>query len=115
MLRLAWPWCAAVLVFLVVLYAGHAWRQQQLARRPMLPTGFEHIDHVDIHCADCHHNWLDGTGSGICYNCHKTDAAVNREMEAIFHQFCRGCHVDERAQGEKSGPLRSCAACHPAQ
>ena len=114
-LRLSWRVCAGLLLLSALLYAGHAWRQQQVPLQPMLPTIFEHVDHAEIQCADCHHNWLDDTGSGTCYNCHKTDETVNREVEAMFHHFCWGCHVDERMQGEESGPLRSCAGCHPAQ
>jgi hypothetical protein len=33
-------------------------------------------------------------------------------MEAMFHDFCRGCHVRTRMEGADAGPLRQCSLCH---
>tara|TARA_R110001592_G_scaffold363372_1_gene685985 strand:- start:90768 stop:91115 length:348 start_codon:yes stop_codon:yes gene_type:complete len=99
--------------FLLVLsYAGFAWRQAALHERPLLPVAFEHIDHNTEPCAVCHHNFVDDTGGGACYNCHKLTPELVPEMEGMFHDFCRGCHVEKRAHGGDSGPLRQCSLCH---
>jgi hypothetical protein len=31
----------------------------------------------------------------------------------MFHDFCFSCHVTKRLEGEDSGPMRECGACHP--
>jgi hypothetical protein len=33
-------------------------------------------------------------------------------MEKMFHDFCFGCHVSTRMEGEESGPMRECQGCH---
>lgn len=108
---------ALALLFLLagLLYGIHHWRQQAIPLQPLLPTKFEHIDHGAIQCADCHHNWVDDTGSGTCYLCHKSSPEVNIEMEPMFHEFCWGCHIDKRRDQaeEEAGPVRECSLCHP--
>lgn len=103
----------ALLLLAGLLYAAHRWRERAITLQPLLPTKFEHIDHFDTQCAECHHNWVDETGGGACYNCHKVSPEVQLEMEPMFHDFCWGCHIETRAEEEDAGPVRECAGCHP--
>ena len=112
-IRVSWKTLAVVLVLAALLLGVHHWRQQAIPLQPLLPTKFEHIDHTATQCADCHHNWIDDTGSGPCYNCHKTSPEVWVEMEPMFHEFCWGCHIETRHKEEEAGPVRECALCHP--
>lgn len=93
-------------------YLAHHYRTKELVKRPMLPVVFEHIDHKEVACAKCHHNYIDDTGGGTCYSCHKHSLEISAQMEDMFHRFCRDCHLETRVKGEESGPLRSCAHCH---
>jgi hypothetical protein len=95
-------------------YVGHLWQQDLRAKRPMLPVTFAHLDHRSVNCVDCHHNFVDHTGQGLCFDCHKTDPAVNAMIEDQFHDLCRGCHEDRQRDGEESGPTRQCIDCHTA-
>lgn len=79
----------------------------------LLAVAFDHADHRETPCADCHHNFVDGSGGGTCYNCHKYHPEIAAEMETMFHDFCFGCHVSRRQEGEDSGPMRECRGCHP--
>jgi hypothetical protein len=97
---------------LLLLYLGFGWRQSVIVESPLLPVAFEHIDHNQQPCAECHHNYIDDSGGGVCYTCHKLTPELAPEMESMFHDFCRGCHVQKRAHGEDSGPLRQCSLCH---
>jgi hypothetical protein len=94
------------------LYGGLRWRETAVTRSPQLSVAFEHADHNEQSCTLCHHNFIDDTGQGACYNCHKQTAELAPAIEATFHDFCRGCHVQTRLEGEKSGPLRQCSLCH---
>ncbi len=105
-------WVIASLLLLVGSLAIGEYRDRVLPERPPLPVAFEHGDHAGVGCADCHHNFIDGSGGGACYNCHKMDPEINREMEQMFHDFCRACHLKARLTGEESGPLRQCSLCH---
>lgn len=71
-----------------------------------------HIGLVVGNCITCHHNFVDDTGNGLCFDCHKTHPAVNLEIESQFHTLCRGCHAERRNDGEASGPVRACNHCH---
>lgn len=102
---------AAVLLALLVA-AGLGYRDSALAARGQLPVAFEHSDHATTPCADCHHNFIDDTGGGACYYCHKMEPAINRQIEDMFHTFCRDCHLQTREDGEDAGPLRACSQCH---
>ena len=106
----------AVLVVALALpglaYIIYTWRLEAIVQHPQLPVAFEHGDHRTVPCADCHHNFLDETGGGACYNCHKLTPEIAANMEATFHDFCRGCHVRTRGEGEDSGPLREFSLCH---
>lgn len=89
--------------------------QDRLRRaRPLLPLTFAHADHLEVTCVACHHNFLDDTGQGLCFDCHKTDRSVSHLIETQFHDLCRGCHVEKQLAGEDGGPLRACLDCHVA-
>ena len=91
---------------------GYAWQQQAVAQHPLLPVAFEHSDHAEQGCLTCHHNFVDDTGSGQCYICHKQHPEVGVLTQMWFHDFCRDCHVEKRLLGEDAGPVRSCRGCH---
>jgi hypothetical protein len=96
---------------------GVAWLvhlgQLELRRDPvMLPVTFAHADHRTESCVICHHNFVDHTGAGLCFDCHKRDPAVNALIEFQFHDLCRNCHVERQARDEEAGPTRQCDACH---
>jgi hypothetical protein len=78
----------------------------------ILPMSFAHLDHVPVNCVDCHHNYVDDTGGGLCMNCHVTDQSVWPLFERQFHDLCRTCHEEKAALGEEGGPPRQCMACH---
>ena len=87
----------------------------------MLSVTFAHADHVNQQCIECHHNFIDDTGTGLCFDCHKSDPEVAELIETQFHTLCRDCHVsearntsDERLTPAGHGPLRACASCHTA-
>ncbi len=109
--KLAMGAFAAMLLALLVA-AGLGYRDTALAARGQLPVAFEHSDHAGTPCADCHHNFVDGSGGGACYYCHKMEPEINRHIEDMFHGLCRGCHLQTREAGEDAGPLRSCSQCH---
>jgi len=82
------------------------------APKRILPMNFAHQDHVTVNCVECHHNFVDDTGGGLCMNCHVTDPRVWPLLENQFHHLCRDCHAEKAALGEKGGPPRECMACH---
>ena len=88
------------------------WHNEPIKNHPILPVAFEHLDHQNIKCTDCHHNYIDDTGHDSCYSCHKHDDTVALEIEEMFHDFCRDCHVQEANKGLASGPFRVCSQCH---
>ena len=82
----------------------------------MLPVTFAHADHTHETCVTCHHNYIDDTGSGLCFHCHKTDPEVAPIIEQQFHDFCRGCHIDKLVVDKDfHGPIRICKDCHTAE
>lgn len=87
-------------------------RAEMIRNDPLLPVAFEHLDHTDEKCVLCHHNYQDDTGFDSCYSCHKHDQSVALEIESMFHDFCRDCHIEQAQQGEVSGPFRLCSQCH---
>ena len=107
------PWLLACALLGGVGYALRSWHLEAVIQRPLLAVSFDHLDHRAEPCADCHHNFTDDTGGGPCYHCHKVTPAIAADIEGTFHDFCRDCHVEARLQGGESGPLRSCAGCHP--
>jgi hypothetical protein len=82
------------------------------APKMILPMSFAHEDHIPVNCIDCHHNYVDDTGGGLCMNCHVTDQQVWPLFEQQFHDLCRGCHAEKAALGEAGGPPRQCIGCH---
>jgi Class III cytochrome C family len=109
----AWTWVLAGLVLAgLLLLVAESYRSHYSVEQPALPVVFEHQDHIDTACAECHHNFVDDTGGGVCYHCHKFSPDIASENEKMFHDFCFGCHVDKRWEGEESGPMRECAGCH---
>ena len=95
-------------------YGWLEWQKQLRAERPLLPLTFAHIDHRIVNCVDCHHDFIDDTGKGLCFDCHKTDPSVNALIEEQFHTLCRDCHVERQHLGEDAGPTRQCVDCHTA-
>ena len=78
----------------------------------MLAVTFAHADHIEQACIDCHHNFVDDTGMGMCFDCHKSHADVSAQIEEHFHSLCRGCHIEHALAGEEHGSTRACLACH---
>ena len=69
---------AAIVGILVTVAAVAAYqgRQQMIDTRPLLPLTFAHLDHREVNCITCHHNFSDDTGQGLCIDCHRTDPKV---------------------------------------
>ena len=102
-----------IAVFLVALWFHHSeTRRQLVADAPSLPVRFAHADHREENCIGCHHNFADGTGDGLCLNCHEDSQAVGHLLELHFHGLCRGCHIKRQAAGADRGPVRRCGDCH---
>ena len=107
-----------LLAALLILFAQHKAADDGAAHHNPYPSGvmlavnFAHADHVEQACVACHHNFIDDTGQGLCFDCHKTDPEVADLIETQFHDLCRGCHVDEALQGNAYGPTRRCIDCH---
>ncbi len=111
--RATWPFVLAGLTLAaLLLFAVQEYRQQQAPDQSLLPVAFEHLDHNATACAECHHNFVDHTGGGTCYTCHKYVPEIAPGIENMFHQFCFSCHVEKRTEGEASGPMRECQGCH---
>ena len=99
-------------LLIVVSAVFFAWHGQSIRSHEILPVAFEHKDHQKTKCIHCHHNYIDDTGHDSCYSCHKHDQTVAVEIEKMFHDFCRDCHVEEARKGHVSGPFRICSECH---
>ncbi|MBN7795298.1 cytochrome c3 family protein [Parahaliea mediterranea] len=104
-------------ILVVILGSPIAGPQPKMGRyygspAPILPMTFAHADHGGINCANCHHNFVDDSGSGPCMSCHVTSEQLWPSLERQFHHLCRGCHVEKAALGEQGGPTRQCIACH---
>jgi len=106
---------AGIAIAALLLFAFEQYRFYAAPAQPMLPVLFEHADHSETACADCHHNFIDGTGGGPCYFCHKHTPEIAPAMEKMFHDFCFDCHATTLAEGEEAGPPRQCAGCHGGQ
>ncbi|MCF7980415.1 MAG: cytochrome c family protein [Pseudomonadales bacterium] len=113
--KLGWIGVSSLVVAVILVgLAALSYRTDALQERPMLSVIFGHKDHEEITCTKCHHNFIDDSGSGTCYSCHKYSPEINAEIERMFHDLCRDCHVATRQEGEAAGPLRSCDQCHDA-
>lgn len=102
---------SGVLVFLA-LFGFTLLQERWRATAEILPVTFGHIDHTTVNCVTCHHNYVDDSGQGLCFDCHKTDPEVVALIEDQFHALCRDCHVEKQREGEAGGPTRDCHACH---
>ena len=101
---------AAVLIIAAALFVSV--RAEHIASAPMLPVNFAHLDHQEVNCIDCHHNFVDDTGDGLCFDCHKRDPDIAPDMETMFHDLCRDCHVERQHDDLDGGPTRACFSCH---
>jgi len=111
--RAIWPFAVGgVCLAMVLLFLAEAYRDKNAAQQELIPVQFDHADHGTTQCIDCHHNFVDDTGGGTCYNCHKYEEDIAADMEKMFHNFCFDCHVQTRMEGEESGPMRECKGCH---
>jgi len=102
----------ALLSIALLVLAVQGLRQQQVRSRPMLDVQFDHHRHAQVGCASCHHNFLDNTGAGTCYSCHKQDSQLALSIEPMFHDFCESCHIEKAQKGKDHGPIRRCSGCH---
>jgi Class III cytochrome C family len=102
----------AVVSITLVVVAAMMYRTQMVRHAELLPVAFEHLDHTGEKCVVCHHNYADDTGYDSCYSCHKHDRSVALDIEVMFHDLCRDCHIERARQGEASGPFRVCVECH---
>ena len=100
------------IVTAVAALAAYQGRQTMVDTRPLLPLTFAHLDHREVNCITCHHNFTDDTGQGLCIDCHKTSPEVRLQIEPMFHTLCRDCHVEKQAAGKDAGPVRRCIDCH---
>jgi hypothetical protein len=105
---------AAVVTLLLILLPTTSSRlMEPLATPPTLPVHFPHEKHTTVNCVTCHHNFVDKTGLGSCFDCHRQPRPdLTRSAEATFHTFCRDCHTELAHTTTKHGPTRACSACH---
>jgi hypothetical protein len=89
-----------------------AYRDAVVRAAPLLPVAFLHDDHTSVGCIACHHNFVDSTGTGSCYACHKFDPELALSMQSMFHGLCRDCHREQVEAGRNTGPMRRCSTCH---
>jgi len=93
--------------------AALALREPFVRRTDPLVLGFPHDKHRAVNCIQCHHNFVDRTGSDSCISCHRSGrAAIRVGAEARFHDFCLGCHRDPPAYLTAHGPVTGCSPCH---
>jgi Class III cytochrome C family len=105
----------AALVFLPAPIGGS--RLLQTATSPStLHAFFPHEKHRTVNCITCHHNFVDATGAGSCFDCHRSSRPdLPQASEATFHRFCRDCHRNLAIERSKHGPVRECSGCHVEQ
>jgi Class III cytochrome C family len=89
----------------------------RLLRTATIPSSlrayFPHENHRTVGCITCHHNFVDRTGAGSCFDCHRgTRPDLPQAAEATFHEFCRDCHSGLARERSKHGPVRECSGCH---
>ena len=104
-----------LLVFVIAEWIGSNQDNPQVVPHPvdpMLAVNFAHADHIEQNRVECHHNFADDTGTGMCFDCHKTDPEVADLIEEQFHDLCRNCHLEEQTEGGDHGPTRQCISCH---
>ncbi len=74
---------------------------------------FPHARHFGVAggCVACHHTSKPGEAMPTCHACHHAGNGVRSAFRA-FHDSCLGCHERTARAGQKSGPVKRCAACH---
>jgi hypothetical protein len=108
-----WPHVLFGLILAAALLFGvENYRAAKTSAQPMLPVTFDHGDHTETNCINCHHDYNDDSGGGLCFSCHKQSPEIAADMELMFHNFCFECHVTKRQEGKDSGPQRECSGCH---
>jgi len=105
-------WITVIVAIAAFIEGAHQWRGTMLDTKPILPLSFAHADHRNVNCITCHHNFSDGTGQGLCIDCHKSNPEIRLQIEPMFHTLCRDCHVKTHAEGKDAGPVRRCVDCH---
>ena len=102
----------ALIALAIMLWMFDALRADLRSAAPMLPLTFAHADHTTVNCISCHHNFVDTTGQGLCFDCHLNHPDVRSRREEQFHGLCQDCHAERQRRGEDAGPLRACSGCH---
>jgi hypothetical protein len=118
--RLPWTIVASCITIAVLALLPTPIGGLRLLQPAMTPSRlhafFPHEQHRSVDCVTCHHNFIDKTGAGNCYDCHRsTRPDLRQASEATFHAFCRGCHLDLALERSKHGPVRECSRCHTEQ
>ena len=105
--------CAVLLIPLLPSPLASRLLPQPVARPSSITVNFPHDSHTSVNCVACHHNFVDHTGVTACVDCHRSQRAdLPSSSEALFHDFCRGCHMQLALEGVRHGPTRACSACH---
>lgn len=92
---------------------GGSLLRKSAATPSVLHAFFPHEMHRTVNCIACHHNFIDKTGAGSCFDCHRSSRAdLPQTSEATFHEFCRECHSGLAEDHGKHGPVRECSGCH---
>ena len=112
--RQRWVVSVSAIAVIGLTVAAHQARQTMIDTRPALPLTFAHLDHHEVNCITCHHNFADTTGQGLCIDCHKMNLQIRSRIEPMFHTLCRNCHVEKHRAGKDAGPARRCSDCHTA-
>ena len=102
----------AALLGLLYTSTNHYASMQEQRYQPDLPMTFDHATHGKEKCVDCHHNFIDGSGQGLCIACHLENDEVKLALESQFHSLCMGCHEERQLKEEIHGPVRACEGCH---
>ena len=103
---------SGVALGIIILLLAEGFRAHSTVSKPLLSVSFEHQSHTQTQCAECHHNFIDSSGGGTCYNCHKHTPDIAADIERTFHEFCFSCHIAKQREGEDAGPMRECSRCH---
>jgi hypothetical protein len=129
LLRYAWPrsaririrlfsmvlpsWISIVALMIFPTPIGGLRLLQPATLPSILHVQFPHEHHRTVNCVACHHNFVDKTGAGSCFDCHRSARLDLRQAaEATFHEFCRDCHRALALEHSKHGPVRECSGCH---
>jgi len=79
------------------------------------PAPFDHYKHQALEgvtCKKCHHEAKEGETPKSCFECHQCAKKGEKPNAKIaFHKNCKGCHVEMKKAGKKTGPTK-CNECH---